>query len=647
MEAFRSSKDSLNDPKMSVPIRMRCFLISLLLMPINAYWIIQMEITWYAGHPTTISLFFNVMLFMVLVGLLNAVLRWIWKPLALNPAELVAIYAMLCMASAMAGHDMIQVLTPILTNHKYGATPENNWNELFAGKLPKHLIITADEAVKNYHEGKSTLYLPENYRPWFFPVLAWSGFLTLLVLVTMFLNVLFLKEWTRNERLTFPVVQLPLVVATRPRELCRSLPFLIGFAVAGSIAMINGLHHLYPDWPLVPVKRQSLAIFQGLGRPWNAVGWFPVSYYPCVIGLSYLMPIDLMFSCWFFFLYWKGQRILASALGLTPILPQRFVGQQAAGAYLAIAACALWIGKRHLKEVLRKVINPDLDVRDRDQPMSYRTAFFGAVLGFVGLVWFGCWAGLSLEIAVIYFLLYLALAIGIARMRATCGPPAHDLHFAGPGEMMAATVGTEHLNGTSLGAMSLFWGFNRAYRGHPTAHSLECFQLGQQTNGSQRAMFIAQVLGVGIGCLVAFWAMLHIGYGSSSGAPGQYFGREPYRRLGEWLTRPTEPNEWSYLCYVSGFAVVVLLPMLKMRFPGLPFHPIGYAVSASWSMHLVWFPILIGWICKLLVVRYTGGRGYRTLIPFFMGLILGDYVVGGGWCLASLAAEKGMYAFWY
>ena len=629
------------------PIRFHCILIALLLIPVNAYWIIQMEITWYAGHPTTISLFFNVMLFMVFVGLLNGLVKWVWPRAALNPAELVTIYAMLCMASAMAGHDMIQVLTPILTNHSYGATAENNWDELFAGKLPEHLIITAEEAITNYHEGNSDLYLRENWRPWVFPVLAWSGFLTLLVMVTMCMNVLFFKEWTRNERLTFPIVQLPLVVATRPRELCGSVPFIIGFAVAGSIAMLNGLHHLYPDVPLVPVKRQHLDIFAQLGRPWNAVGWFPVSFYPCVIGLSYLMPIDLMFSCWFFFLYWKAQRILASALGITPMLPLRFIDQQAAGAYLAIAVSAIWIGRRHLKDVYVKVVNPDLDVRDRDQPMSYRTAFLGVVLGFVGLVWFGWWAGLSLEIAVLYFLLYLALAFGIARMRATCGPPAHDLHFAGPGEIMAATVGTEHLNGASLGAMSLFWGFNRAYRGHPTAHSLECFRLAQQTNGTQRAMFIAQAVAVAVGCLAAFWAMLHIAYGSPTGAPGQYFGREPYQRLERWLMHPTEPNGLSYLCYSSGFAVVMLLPLLKMRFPGLPFHPIGYAISASWSMHLVWFPIFIGWGCKLLVVRYAGGRGYRTLIPFFMGLILGEYVVGGGWCLASLAVGKGMYAFWY
>jgi len=36
-------------------------------------------------------------------------------------------------------------------------------------------------------------------------------------------------------------------------------------------------------------------------------------------------------------------------------------------------------------------------------------------------------------------------------------------------------------------------------------------------------------------------------------------------------------------------------------------------------------------------LRYGGMRLYRQFIPFFIGLILGDYIIGGAWSLIGLA----------
>ena len=33
----------------------------------------------------------------------------------------------------------------------------------------------------------------------------------------------------------------------------------------------------------------------------------------------------------------------------------------------------------------------------------------------------------------------------------------------------------------------------------------------------------------------------------------------------------------------------------------------------------MWFPILLGWLCKALTVRYGGISGYRAVLPFFLG----------------------------
>jgi hypothetical protein len=29
------------------------------------------------------------------------------------------------------------------------------------------------------------------------------------------------------------------------------------------------------------------------GKPWNAIGWTPISFYPYAIGLGFLLPVDM------------------------------------------------------------------------------------------------------------------------------------------------------------------------------------------------------------------------------------------------------------------------------------------------------------------------------------------------------------------
>ncbi|HXG22955.1 MAG TPA: DUF6784 domain-containing protein, partial [Chthonomonadales bacterium] len=73
--------------------------------------------------------------------------------------------------------------------------------------------------------------------------------------------------------------------------------------------------------------------------------------------------------------------------------------------------------------------------------------------------------------------------------------------------------------------------------------------------------------------------------------------------------------------------------------------PIGYAVSSNWSIHLVWLPLFIAWIIKLLIMRYGGLATYRRFLPFFLGLTLGDCVQGSFWGLVSLLFNVRTYQF--
>ena len=72
---------------------------------------------------------------------------------------------------------------------------------------------------------------------------------------------------------------------------------------------------------------------------------------------------------------------------------------------------------------------------------------------------------------------------------------------------------------------------------------------------------------------------------------------------------------------------------MRVRFLWWPFHPAGYALAISFAMDYFWFTFLAAWLIKLLIVRHGGLQTHRRLAPFFLGLILGDYVIGSIWSL--------------
>ena len=63
------------------------------------------------------------------------------------------------------------------------------------------------------------------------------------------------------------------------------------------------------------------------------MGWTPVYVRSFAVGLAYLMPLEMSFSIWFFYWFWKAQRILGSALGLDVMPGFPYDWQQVMGGY--------------------------------------------------------------------------------------------------------------------------------------------------------------------------------------------------------------------------------------------------------------------------------------------------------------------------
>ena len=74
--------------------------------------------------------------------------------------------------------------------------------------------------------------------------------------------------------------------------------------------------------------------------------------------------------------------------------------------------------------------------------------------------------------------------------------------------------------------------------------------------------------------------------------------------------------------------------------------PLGFAVSGSWEMNLVWLPLLIASAIKGVTVKYGGFKLYQRLVPVFIGIILGQFVVGSILNIVSIALRIPSYMFW-
>ena len=124
-----------------------------------------------------------------------------------------------------------------------------------------------------------------------------------------------------------------------------------------------------------------------------------------------------------------------------------------------------------------------LDSYQNEEPIEYRIAVIGGVIGFIFVLLFCFWVGMSIWVATLFFILYLMTAIGVTRVRAEVGSPIHDLHFAGPEYLIINLLGTKRLGLGNLSIFPFFWFLTRAHYSDVMPHQLEGFKLAHEAKG--------------------------------------------------------------------------------------------------------------------------------------------------------------------
>ncbi len=637
--------DSEQIPPTHQKIRIFSILLICILVPLNCWWV-STSILRGGGSPTQVSLFYNAIFTILVLFGIGLLLCRLNKILALNRAELLVIYSCISIGAGLAGVDRFLVLMPLIGHAHWFATPENDWINLFHLHIPSWLVVSNRRALEGYYYGFSSIYDSQNLIPWLPKILWWTLFILAVHLVMLCMSLIFRKQWVESERLSYPIIQLPFQMTSPRNRFFKSYWMWLGLGIGATIDIINGLNYLFPAVPSLGGKLFDLRrIFTE--RPWSGIGWSPIGVFPFGVGLSFFIPLDLSFSCWAFWLIWRAERLLGTIAGWRGLPRFPYEAEQSHGAYLGLCILAIWMSRRYLLSIGQSVFSRNNtyqngNLKNRTEPVSYTLILISLVCGMTFIIGFCLKMGMSLWVIVVYFFIWFAIAIAITRLRAELGSPVHDLHFIGPDEMLPRLVGIRRLGPVNLTGFAYLYFLNRAHRSHAMPHQLEGFKLAEGANIPIKKFALLMMLASGLGAIGSFWVFLSMYY-TEGGGPG--FGRESFGRLESWLTYAAPPDIPAIGFASFGFIVTLVLASMRMRFIWWNLHPVGYAISGSWAINPMIGSIFIGWLLKWLVLKYGGIRLHRKAIPFFLGIVLGEFLIGSFWSLLAVFLDKPMYRF--
>jgi hypothetical protein len=331
-----------------------------------------------------------------------------------------------------------------------------------------------------------------------------------------------------------------------------------------------------------------------------------------------------------------------------PMYPCKlFVGYQAIGAYLVLVLALLWAARPHLARVWRAATRSILGRTERseegaDEVLSYPVAFWGlfaAVLlsaGWLTLLGMSYWLALF-ELSVLLF----GVVIVMARSTCEAGMLMTETSFR-PIDIYRMIGDVRSLgpaNVTGLAFLDGLW--MRDQRGLLLTGFLDSMKLADGVRVRRRSLLgvfaLALVVALGVS------GYLHISLPYQLGAVQMYgyvYQGNPLWAFSDAAAVLQQSKAalpaYATLHFFIGAAVTALLVTLRTHVLWFPLHPLGFALSETWTMIVFWFPCLVAWLCKVLILRYGGMKVYAGARPFFLGMVLGEFTMAVLWTVPSL-----------
>ena len=612
---------------------------------------------YYYGWMGNLDLFapgFFFATFLVASALINVGLSFTGRSLVLNRAELILVYVMLLIVSALCTMGLSEQILPMITAIFYFASPQNKWQEILFPHFSNRAVLVDDgQGSKTFYEGLSPGdQIP--YAAWIEPLLWWAVFLLALYVTMVSVAVIVRRQWMERERLPYPLTQVALAMVRGEQQGSRLNTFFCqgamwaGFSLPMFFGSLQALHRYDSAFPVV-------------GLTW----WLPLigkqvlqcSISFAMIGFSYFINANIATGIWFFHLLSKFEKELFLLAGLKSeqkivfgVADFPLLAYQGGGALIAMVLVGLWVGRAHFYNVIKKALGRAPEVDDEDEILPYRWAVCGGLVGILTMTGWLAVMGTPLWVAFVFVVLALLVFLGVTRIVAEAGLAAVRAPMIAP-DMVILGLGSDLVSQAGV------WNLSLAYM---WAADVRVFVMATCANGLKlidemepplrRRVFAAIVLALFIGALGSFWMIFHMAYQHGGVNLNSWFFKGAPQTAYNNALRNMEPAGvyWPGLGFFTGGGLLMVgMIWARQRLPWWPVHPIGFPIGANGMLAHVWFSVFIAWLVKKLIMRFGGIALYRRSQVFFLGLICGQVSCNGIWLVIDYFTGKvGNTIFW-
>jgi hypothetical protein len=323
--------------------------------------------------------------------------------------------------------------------------------------------------------------------------------------------------------------------------------------------------------------------------------------------------------------------------------------EQSVGAFLLLGIGLLWGARSSIKRAFDELVGRARSPSDPGAPFPLRWALVGLVVSSLVVFLFCHLAGMAAWAAILYLTVVGLVALVCARIRAEAGMPlVWAFPFWMQKKLLVYVLGTAlFMPGGRPGTftmLALFAFLSRGYFPSLIGYQVDSFKTAEQIRmkPSHMAVVVMLALVVGLGVAYYFHLVPYYEYGAvhlRGDIWGTGLAQADFGEVMAAIRAPIAPDPVRIFATGWGAAVTGALMWLRQSRGGFPLHPLGFAVATAYG-DLVWFPFLVVWICKVLILRYGGQKLYHRLRHVAYGLILGDALNGAVWIIVGLVTRK-------
>ncbi|MCW8129961.1 MAG: hypothetical protein KIS92_06365 [Planctomycetota bacterium] len=605
--------------------------------------------------------------------------------LGLTRQDLVLVFAMTMVTNALPGNGFWTYWVAQMSGGFFHQSAENRFGELVLPHMPQAWSPHDSEASRPlewFYTG-----LPEGqalpWGAWAGPYAIWCGALLMVFGAIFALCGLLRRQWSEHEQLAFPLAQLPEDMLKGLDGSGEQKPFFKDRAALWGIALVFAFHswnHLNDYWSSIPRIPQGNSMRGYLSEaPWSGLVPFYVFVYPSVIGLTYLISLEVSFSLWVFFVI---SRVLAMFLIQAGMLsPARSYWEGpfvdlGTGALLALAFGCFFMARKELTRSFLEAVGLRANEGDPSEPGA---RFWWLLLGFSvsgSLAWMML-AGISLFYGALLLLILLTVFTGLTRLTCEGGLFFMQMYTI-PIEMLGM-VQVPAAMGMSQVVKLTAWDrvmIGDWFRVPVMPNVMTTMHLSSRTGLRQRTLLSGLAAAIVVALSVSFFSFLYTACHTPGGAMAMSplyadFPRHEYAKMARAAAQieafeareaeaaakggalapgelpPAARRDWTQIGWIGMGGVLLASSLVVRRFFFWFPHPIGFVMwMGPYPLVCLWFSFFLGWLIKLLIVKFGGAQAYLGTKRFFIGLVVGEACASVVWkMIAALAGNADTTSF--